>query len=377
MAKEPSRCNGVPKPRDGKIYTFVAEPNPTRFAEAMGVKTVGIIVFEQMTVTELTGAAEVFSRAKIPGGQGRDQGCYQVVTIGISTEPCVTESGIIVKPQFDLQHAPPLDTLIVAGGTGIHDPKVNKQITRWLRCRARGTRRVAALGTGVYALASTGLLDQREVVIHWRFAKDAALRFPKLRVNSNNLFVKDGPFYTCAGGTAAVDLSLTLIEEDYGRQTALQLARELVVHVKRAGGQEQYSEPLQFQIQSTDRFADIATWISCNLNQDLSVEALAQKACMSPRNFARLFKDTFGKTPAEFVAGVRISEARRRLRVPRNSIESVANSVGFRRTDVFSRTFERQVGCRPSTYRARLGITPEDNFLKQRYETVELSLAHA
>jgi len=349
----------------------------TSFAEAMIPKTVGLIVFEQMAAEELTGPAEAFSRAKTPTGDGRELRCYQVLTLGIGTAQCVTECGIIVKPRLDMKDAPPLDTLIVPGGSGIHDARLNKKIAKWLSRRAPFTRRIATLGTGIYQLAATGLLDRRQVTTHWHFAKDVALRFPKLRMTHNTLFVKDGPFYTCAGGTSAVDLSLSLIEEDYGRRIALKLARELVVHLKRSGEQEQYSESLQFQLQSCDRFADLPAWILCNLNQDLSVEALARKACMSPRNFARLFKDAFGKAPAAFVVGARISEARRRLRVPRNSIESVANSVGFQRTDVFSRAFERQVGCRPSTYRARLGITPEDDFLKQCSDAVELSLAHA
>jgi transcriptional regulator GlxA family with amidase domain len=221
------------------------------------------------------------------------------------------------------------------------------------------------------------LLDDRHVATHWRFAKDVALRFPKLRVNPNRLFVKDGPFYTCAGGASAVDLSLSLIEEDYGRQIALKLARELVVQLKRSGEQAQYSEPLQFQVESSERFADLAAWILCNLDQDLSVETLAQRACMSVRNFARVFKHAFGTTPAEFVATARITEAQRRLRIPRTSIESVGASVGFKSADAFSRTFERHIGCRPSTYRARLGITPQGDLLNRRSRDVELLLALA
>ena len=329
-------------------------------------KTVGLIVFEQMAADELTGPAEIFFRAKMLTADGHEFRCYHIITLGISTESCVTECGIIVKPQLAIKDAPSLDTLIIPGSSGVHDARLNKKIARWLGHRAPGTRRTAALGTGIYQLAATGLLDGRHVTTHWRFAKDVTLRF-----------IKDGPFYTCAGGASAVDLSLSLIEEDYGRQIALKLARELVVQLKRSGEQEQYSEPLQFQVESSERFADLAAWILCNLNQDLSVEALARKACMSPRNFTRLFKDAFGKAPAEFVASARITEARRRLQVPRNSIESVAMSVGFRSADVFSRAFEREVGCRPSTYRARLRIMPEGDFLKQRAEGVEPLLAHA
>jgi transcriptional regulator GlxA family with amidase domain len=174
-----------------------------------------------------------------------------------------------------------------------------------------------------------------------------------------------------------VDLALLLIEEDHGRQIALKLARDLVVHVKRSGEQEQCSDPLQFQMQSSDRFADLPAWILCNLNQDLSVEALAHRACMSPRNFSRLFKVAFGETPADFVARARITEARERLLVPRNSIESVATSVGFKSADVFSRTFERVVGIRPSTYRGSFASAPGNGFMKLGSGVPEPSLVRA
>ncbi len=330
-------------------------------------KTVGLIVFEQMADDELTGPAEVFSRARIQNGDARGSPCYNVLTLGVSAAPCVTECGITIKPQLALTDAPPLDTIIVPGGSSAPDAKLSKKIGQWLRRRAPGTRRVATLGSGIYALAST----------HWRLARDVALRFPNLCITPNCLFVKDDRFYTCAGGVSGVDLSLSLIEEDYGRQIALKLARELVVHLKRPGEQEQYSDALRFQVQSCDRFTDIATWILCNLNQDLSVEALAHRACMSPRNFTRLFKAAFGKAPAEFVAHARITEARRLLATPRNSIESIATSVGFQSADAFSRAFEREVGCRPSEYRARLRITPRDGFQMQRSRNLELVLAHA
>jgi transcriptional regulator GlxA family with amidase domain len=278
------------------------------------------------------------------------------LTLGIGTARCLTECGVIVKPQLDISDAPQLDTIIVPGGCGIHDARLSKKIAKWLNRRAPVTRRIVALGDSVSALAQTGLLDGRQVAVHWRFAKDFAKTFPKLRVISDRLFVKDDRFYTCAGGISAVDLSLSLIEEDYGRQMALKLARELILHVKRSGEQEQYSEALRFQVQACDRFANISSWILCNLHQDLSIEALAQRTCMSSRNFTRLFRSEFGRTPAEFIASVRISEAQRRLLIPRNSIESVAGSVGFKSADAFSRTFERLVGVRPSTYRGLRGI---------------------
>jgi len=318
-----------------------------------GPKTIGVIVFDQMTAADLIGPIETFSQSMIGMDNGKHRRCYEVLTIGVTAGTCITASSIVLKPEVEMQCAPVLDTLIVPGGGGIHNPKLNKRIGKWLIGRAPDTRRVVALGTGIYALAATGLLDGRQVVVHWRFAKDVASQFPKLRVNPSNLFVKDGSFYTCPGGISTVDLSLALIEEDYGRQVALRLARDLFVHLKRSCEHEQYSEALQFQVHSSDRFADLPAWILSHLSHDLSVDALAQRAGMSRRNFTRLFHKTFGKTASQFVAEARIAEARKRLLVPRHSIESIANSVGFQSADVFSVAFERHAGVRPRIYRAR------------------------
>src|SRR4029453_12428205 len=252
-------------------------------------KRVGLIVGEGITAADLMGSAEVLSRATIGRSDHTDPSesrCYRVITIGISAEPCATECGIVIKPHVNLEGAPPLDTVLICGG-GCQGEKLNKRLIRWLKQQAPSTRRIAALGKGIYALAANGLLDGRQAVIHWRVAKDIASRFPKLRVNPNNLFIKDGPFYTCAGGTSALDFALALVEEDYGRPVALALARELIVHVKRSGEHEQYSEALKFQIQSSDRFADLPAWILSHLSDDLSIDILAQRAAMSRRNFTR------------------------------------------------------------------------------------------
>ncbi|MGB9474646.1 MAG: helix-turn-helix domain-containing protein [Candidatus Udaeobacter sp.] len=333
----------------------------------MNPKTIGLVVLERVTAVDVTGPAEAFARTKIRSGNQssgsqrspKDQSvqsadldpCYRVLTLGVGQTPCVTECGIEIKPHSSLEDAPPLDTLFVCGCSEAHNSRWSRKLSKWLKQRSSFTRRVVGIGTGVYELASVGLLDGRQAAVHWRLANHFARRFANVRVNPNALFVKDGPFYSCAGGAAAIDLSLSLIEEDFGRRAALNLARELVLHVKRSGDQEQCSEPLQYQLQSCDRFGDMSTWILCNLNQDLSVDALAQRAAMSRRNFTRLFQEAFGKSPAQFVAEARIAEAQQRLLVPRNSIESIATSLGFRSADVFSVAFERYTGIRPSTYR--------------------------
>jgi transcriptional regulator GlxA family with amidase domain len=304
-----------------------------------------------MVAADLMWPAEAFSRSMIPTDNAQDRRCYRVVTIGVNTEDCVTEGGIIVKPHVDMQHAPPLDTLILPGGSGLHDARLGKKIQNWLSSRAPATRRIATLGSGIYAMAATGLLDGRHVTTHWRLAKDIAARFPKLHVNPNCLFVKDGPFYTSAGATASIDLALSLIEEDYGTRVALAAARELVVYLKRSGSQEQYSEALQFQTQSVSRLSELTTWILSHLNENLTVEALASRACVCLRHFRRQFKREFGTTPADFVETMRLNEARRRLSVGDNRVEHVGTSVGFKSADSFRRAFKRRFGVPPGEYR--------------------------
>jgi transcriptional regulator GlxA family with amidase domain len=246
-----------------------------------------------------------------------------------------------------------LDTLIIPGGIALRKPNVSRSVSAFVKAQAARTRRIVSICTGIYGLAATGLLAGRQVTTHWRYARDLAVRFPDLRVHDNAIFLKDGPFYTSAGATAGIDLALFLIEEDYGPRVSLAVARELVVYLKRAGGQEQYSEPLQFQTESVSRLSELTTWILSHLNENLSVEALAAKACLCPRHFSRRFKVEFGVTPADFVEKLRLDDARRRLSSGDNSVENVGTSVGFTSADAFRRAFERRLGINPSDYRRR------------------------
>jgi len=321
----------------------------------MNRKRVGFLVYQRMQALDLADPMDAFSAATMEDAEGCTQRCYDAVTIGVGAGVVAAESGLRIKPQFTLRTAPRLDTLVIPGGAGMRDAKTAAKVGAWIKGRAHQLRRIAAVCTGVYGLAATGLLDGRRVTTHWQYARDLAQRFPLLKVDADPLFVRDGAFYTSAGITAGIDLSLALIEEDYGPSVALCVARELVVYLKRPGGQAQYSEPLQFQTQSTDRMGDIASWIVANLHKPLSVEAMAGRARLCPRQFTRRFKQAFGTTPAAFIESARIEEARRRLAGYHGTIERVASSVGFRSDDVFRRTFERRLGITPSAYRSRFG----------------------
>jgi transcriptional regulator GlxA family with amidase domain len=280
---------------------------------------------------------------------------YQITLLGLSRRGFVAEAGLSFEAHALLDDAPPLDTLIVPGGRGLRESEANARIVAWLRADARNCRRIASVCTGIYGLAPSGLLDGRRVTTHWRFARDVAQRFPNLLVDDNALYLRDGRYYTSAGITAGIDLSLALIEEDLGPRIALAVARDLVVYLKRPGGQAQYSEPLRMQVLSGDRFADLAAWILGHLDHDLSVEALAARASLSPRHFSRRFTTVFGCAPARYVEDLRMSEARRMLSQDGVSIQRVAAAVGFASTDVFRRAFERRFGVSPSDYRERFG----------------------
>lgn len=204
--------------------------------------------------------------------------------------------------------------------------------------------------TGLYGLAATGLLDGRRAATHWNHASDAARQFPNVTIESNVLYLADPPFYTSAGITAGIDLALALVEEDHGSALALAIARELVVYLKRPGGQAQFSRPLQFQSRATDRFAELAAWLPEHLGEDLTLTALAERAHSSPRHFARLFKEAFGTTTADYVETLRLETARERLGASGHTLDTIAASVGFRSADVFRRAFERRYGVPPSLY---------------------------
>jgi transcriptional regulator GlxA family with amidase domain len=317
---------------------------------------IGFIGYDQANALDLAGPAEAFASAFRDNGKGKLERCYEIVVIGLTRRAFAAESGLIFQPATTLEAAPKLDTVIIPGGSGLRAPEVNRKVVAWLRQRAKMTRRVASVCTGIYGLAPTGLLDGRRVTTHWRFAADVARRFPALKMNPNALFVKEGQFYTSAGVTAGIDLALAMIEEDFGAKVALAAAREMVVYLKRAGGQEQYSEPLQFQTQSSDRFAELVTWMTNHPTAAMSVEILARRASLSPRQFFRRFKEHFGTSPAMFVEMLRLNEARRRLSAGELSIDTVAESVGFKGRDSFRRAFTRRFRVTPSKFRRNFAL---------------------
>ncbi len=311
-------------------------------------KLVGFLGFDGVSSFDLLGSFEAFATARTTDPRTAGQPCYETLIIGVESKTFVSDAGATIKAHHTMENAPPLDTIIIPGGSRVRVPEVSRQIAAWLRERATLTRRMAAISAGIYPLARTGLLDGRLVTTHWRLAQDVARAFPALSVSNAVSFMKTGTFYTCCGGIAGMEMSLSLIKEDFGPRTAFAVARELSIDLRPPGDEQATALP-QYQPGPADRIAELPAWISSRLHRDLTVTVLAERACLSPRQFYRLFKATFKCTPAAFVEQLRIDEARRRLAAQRENVESVAASVGFKSPGVFRRAFGRQRGTTPGS----------------------------
>ena len=320
----------------------------------MKTRRIGIVGYDGVQALDVIGPADTFAAANAEAGGKVPP--YDVVLVGVRKGRVRTESGLSLFAEETLAESGLFDTIVVPGGRGIRvDPKVRETVSRWLRANAGKARRVASVCTGIYALADAGLLDGRFATTHWRYASDVRDTWKKVSMNADAIFVKDGKYYTSAGITAGIDLCLSFVEEDCGQEVALKVARELVVYLKRSGGQLQYSQPLLLQTQAKEHFGDIAGWIRGHLADDLTIEAIAERLNLSPRHFTRKFKQLLGVTPADFVEELRLDEARWLLVNARDPIAKVAENVGYSSDDTFRRAFERRFGVAPTEYRSRFG----------------------
>lgn len=319
-------------------------------------RAIGLLGFDGVATLDLTGPLEALATARHDDEGRPGAPCYKPMIIGLTNKTFVSEAGFVFKADKTIEAVSGLDTLIIPGGRGLRQPEISRCVAAWLSSHSRQVRRIASVSTGVYALAASGLVDGRHVTTHWRFARDLAQRFPKLRVSFAASFLKDDRFYTSAGGTAGMEMTLALIAEDFGDQVARTVARELVIRLRPPGDEEDHFDPAHYQSDPGERLTDLPAWILAHLQGNLTIEALAERACLSPRHFSRLFKQLFHSTPADFVEELRVGEARRRLLGLRARVESVAESVGFQSLDAFRRAFARRVGVTPSAFRRRLQI---------------------
>jgi transcriptional regulator GlxA family with amidase domain len=252
-----------------------------------------------------------------------------------------------------------IDTVLVAGGRGAEAAAADAALVGALRRLAPRVRRVASVCTGAFLLAEAGLLDGRRATTHWQDAARLASRYPRVDVDADAIFVKDGPVYTSAGVTAGIDLALALVEEDVGRGVALAVARDLVVFARRPGGQTQFSAQLASQFAAEDGVRALQRWMIEHPEADLSLEACARRAGMSPRNLTRVFARELGVSPVAWVEAMRVERAQALLVDTDRGVDEIAARCGFGSSETMRRAFLRRVRVSPSAYRERFRIRGE------------------
>jgi transcriptional regulator GlxA family with amidase domain len=324
---------------------------------APALRRIVLLAYPGVDLLDVAGPCEVFGatgRALVAVG-GPDQAGYRVEVLSNSRRLAVeTDSAVSLLAHRSYRGlAGPVDTLLVAGGLGAPEGAKDQALLRWLRRMAGRVRRLGSVCTGALILAAAGLLDGRRVTTHWKWCAHLARMYPQIDVQADPIFVRDGHVYTSAGVTAGMDLALALVEEDFGRDAVLWLARHLVLFARRPGGQSQFSVLLDLQTAEQQPLRDLQAWLAGHLDQDLSVERLAGRVHMSARNFARVFRRQLGWTPARFVERLRVEAARRRLEESGAGLARIARACGFGSPDSLRRSFVRVLGVAPADYRRR------------------------
>ena len=315
---------------------------------------VALLAVPGCQLLDVAGPFELFASARRDAGEDP---AYRVLLVAPQESRVATEAGLELNAHETIDRLAPdaVDTLLIAGGPGAREIDLSDGLRDWIMTTATTCRRVATVCTGAFVLAGTGLLDGRTVTTHWHHADTLAAQHPALTVEPDRIYVEDGKFWSSAGVTAGMDLSLAMIARDLGRDEALRIARAKVMAMQRSGGQRQYSSELALQSAADDRLASLQSWIFEHLDDRLSVEDLAGRVGMSPRTFARRFRDAVGETPAAFVERARLDAARRRLERPGTAVEQVAAQTGFTNAERMRRSFQRAFGVSPAAYRRQFG----------------------
>jgi transcriptional regulator GlxA family with amidase domain len=318
-----------------------------------------VLAFEDVQLLDVAGPVQTFASAN---ELAKETGAapYRVIVASRRGGAVRSSAGLplLTQPVGRAIGRSRIDTLIIPGGSGVHQALQDSRTVDWIRKQFPLARRVASVCTGAFLLAETGLLHGRRATTHWKSCSRLQEHYPDIRVEPDPIYLREGRIWTSAGVTAGIDLSLALIEEDLGRKVAMQVARHLVVFLKRPGGQSQFSAPLEAQAAAADgnapnHFAPLHGWIAEHLAGDLRIEQLAEQAGMSPRTFARIYAARMGVTPARMVERIRIEAARRILEETEMPIKRIASECGFGAEERLRRAFARQVGTTPAEYRAR------------------------
>ena len=311
-------------------------------------KTIAIFACPGVQMLDVSGPLDVFAEANRQGGKPH----YLLRVVGASTRAIESSSGMRLMPNLGiLEDLKGLHTLLVAGAPGIAAAPINRSAIEWLRRHARKARRYGSICSGAFMLAETGLLEGRRITTHWNVAEELQRRYPGLTVEADALYMRDGPVCTAAGVTAGMDLALALVEEDLGRELALRVASQLVMFFKRPGGQLQFSRHGVAEVAGRSTLQELQRWIGAHPAEDHSVGALAKRAGLSSRHFARVFQQEMGMTPGDYVEVSRVEAARRLLEAGHDAPKRIAAECGYANVNGLRRAFLRRLGTTPASYR--------------------------
>jgi transcriptional regulator GlxA family with amidase domain len=316
-----------------------------------GSRSVIVVAFPDVQALDVVGPLEVFAMANRFGANP----AYASALVSASGQPVTTSSGLSLGTERASRRGP-IDTLLVAGGTGTAAAMADDRLIAWLRTAAARARRVTSVCSGAFLLAQAGVLDGRRVTTHWSACDTLARLFPAVEVDADPIYVRDGDVWPSAGVTAGMDLALALVEHDHGGELALAVARQLVLFTHRPGGQSQFSAQLAVRRAEREPLRDALAFVAEHPEADLSVPALARRAAMSVRTFARAFSNEVGTTPAVFVQRSRVEAARRLLETTDRTVDDIARACGFGTVETMHRAFQRVVRTTPGQYRRLFAV---------------------
>ncbi|MGV4985021.1 GlxA family transcriptional regulator [Streptomyces sp. NRAIS4] len=315
-----------------------------------------IMLFDGVDLVDVTGPPEVFAllEREMEGRTG-----YHVVLAARTMDPVTTSARVRVLPDVTFEEIARrrIDTLIVPGSVEVDAERrvhalADPAVVAWVKTLATRTRRLASVCVGAHLLAAAGLLDGKRATTHWSTASQLAADHPSVEVDADPIFIRDGGVWTGAGITACLDLSLALVAEDFGEPAAMGVARQLVMYLKRPGGQSQFSVPTRIG-STTRRMDDVRHFITQNIAGRLTIADVAARAHVSERHLTRMFKDQLGTTPASYIESTRVEVARNRLETTDDTLERVATVSGFNTVDTLIRAFRRKLNTTPTEYRSR------------------------
>lgn len=315
-------------------------------------KRMEFFLYPGMVALDVTGPLDVFHGAnELLSRNGKGHVGYEMTFSALEAGPIPTSSGLRLHAD-QAPGAQKTDSLLVPGGLIAEAAATDPAIVEAVRHAAQKAERIISVCSGAFLLAAAGLLEGRRATTHWLAADRLAELYPNTCVEPDAIYVQDGNIATSAGVTAGIDLALALVEDDYGPELAIEVARILLLYRRRPGHQGQFSTPLAMQTKASKRFADLFVWLENHLDQNVTVERLAEQAHMSPRTFARIFSAETGMSPGRFIEQLRIERARELLESGVEGLERVARESGFGREERLRRAFQRRLGISPAQYRA-------------------------